>query len=87
MVDISNRDQVYAKARQLENEIGEVDILINNAAIVCCRPFWQLTDRNIISTYDVNIMSSYWTVKAFLPNMMKFNRGHIVTVGSITGKW
>lgn len=85
VVDISNREQVYEKAKLLENDIGNVDILINNAAIVCCRPFWQLPDRSIESTYDINIVSNYWTAKAFLPNMMKNNRGHICTVGSVTG--
>lgn len=85
IVDISDRDQVYERAAQTINEIGNVDILCNNAGVVCCRPFWDLPDRVIQNTYNINIISHYWTVKAFLPQMMQNNKGHIVTVGSVTG--
>lgn len=84
-VDISDRDMVYQTAEKLKEEVGHVDILVNNAGIVCCKPFWEIPDRMIESTYNVNIISHYWTVKAFLPEMMASNKGHIVTVGSVTG--
>uniref|UniRef100_A0A1A9ZN68 Uncharacterized protein n=1 Tax=Glossina pallidipes TaxID=7398 RepID=A0A1A9ZN68_GLOPL len=84
-VDISNREEVYRKAEQTISEVGHVDILVNNAAIVCCRPFWDLPDRVIQNTYNVNIIGHYWTVKAFLPYMMHRNNGHIVTISSVTG--
>lgn len=85
VVDISDREQVYEKAKQIKEEIGNVDILINNAGIVCCKPLWELSDRIIENTYNVNIISHYWTVKAFLPEMMEKNSGHIVTIGSVAG--
>lgn len=85
VVDISNRDEVYQRAAQTVSEVGHVDVLVNNAGIVCCKPFWDLPDRVIQNTYNINVISHYWTVKAFLPHMMQHNRGHIVTVGSVTG--
>ncbi|XP_017471425.1 PREDICTED: short-chain dehydrogenase/reductase family 16C member 6 [Rhagoletis zephyria] len=85
VVDISDREQVYERASQTINEVGNVEILCNNAGVVCCRPFWDLPDRVIQNTYNINIISHYWTVKAFLPHMMQNNLGHIVTVGSVTG--
>ena len=85
IVDLSDREQVYQCAAQTIAEVGPVDVLINNAGIVCCKPFWDLSDRVIQNTYNINILAHYWTVKAFLPDMMRNNRGHIVTVGSVTG--
>lgn len=85
VVDISNRDQVYERAEQVKQEIGQVEVLVNNAGIVCCKPFWDLPDKVIQNTYNINVISHYWTVRAFLPEMMRNNRGHIVTVGSVTG--
>ncbi|XP_064548557.1 short-chain dehydrogenase/reductase family 16C member 6 [Drosophila montana] len=85
VVDISDREQIYQRAAQVVEDVGHVDILINNAGIVCCKPFWELHDRVIQNTYNINIISHYWTAKAFLPHMMRQNRGHIVTVGSVTG--
>lgn len=60
MVDISNRDQVNETARRVKEEIGNVDILINNAGIVACKPLWELPDKAIENTYSVNILSHYW---------------------------
>lgn len=114
VVDISNRENVVEAAKTIKNEIGNVDILINNAGIVCCKPFWDLSEKIIENTYAVNILSHYWvslmwthmlphqeqstnfsisisdsirtqTAKAFLPEMMESNRGHIVTVASVAG--
>uniref|UniRef100_T1PJH0 Short chain dehydrogenase n=1 Tax=Musca domestica TaxID=7370 RepID=T1PJH0_MUSDO len=85
VVDISDRDEVYQKAAQVVTDVGHVDVLINNAGIVCCKPFWDLPERVIQNTYNINVISHYWTVKAFLPHMMQSNSGHIVTVGSVTG--
>ncbi|XP_055386383.1 short-chain dehydrogenase/reductase family 16C member 6 [Condylostylus longicornis] len=85
IVDISDKEQVYQSAQLLQNEIGAVNILVNNAAIVCCKPFWDLPDRVIENTYNINVISHYWTAKAFLPQMMERNDGHIVTIGSVTG--
>lgn len=85
VVDISRREEVYKNAERVVADVGNVDILVNNAGIVCCKPFWDLPDRVIENTYKINIISHYWTVKAFLPYMMQRNDGHIVTVGSVTG--
>lgn len=60
VVDISNRQNVYEAAKQLKIDVGNVDILINNAGIVCCKPLWDLPEKVIESTYNVNILSHYW---------------------------
>jgi len=36
-------------------------------------------------TFDVNTLAHFWTLKAFLPEMIKNKSGHIVTVSSIAG--
>jgi short-subunit dehydrogenase len=40
---------------------------------------------NLFSTINTNILSSFWTTKVFLPDMIKNNHGHIVTVASTLG--
>ncbi|XP_053672317.1 epidermal retinol dehydrogenase 2 [Anopheles nili] len=85
LVDISERERVYETAKKVQQEVGHVQVLINNAGIVACRTLWDLTDKAIESTYAVNILSHYWTTRAFLPEMMNINSGHIVTVGSVAG--
>lgn len=60
VVDISKRENVFEAAKTLKEEFGGVDILINNAGIVCCKPLWDLPEKVIENTYNVNILSHYW---------------------------
>lgn len=84
-VDLSDREMIYKYADIVKDEVGTVDILINNAGIVCGQPFLDIPDYMIEKTYKVNTLSCYWTAKAFLPTMIKHGSGHIVTIGSLTG--
>ena len=84
-VDVTDREAVYRAAAKVREEIGPVDILINNAGIVTCKTMLELPDPIIEKTFGVNILSHYWTIKSFLPDMIRQRRGHIVTVASVTG--
>lgn len=84
-VDVTERQIVYKYADILKADLGPVDILINNAGIVCGQTLLEIPDYMIEKTYKVNILAHYWTTKAFLPYMLKKGTGHIVTVGSLTG--
>lgn len=66
VVDISDRSKVYEAAIKVQEEVGNVDILINNAGIVTCRPFLELSDKAIETTYNVNILSHYWVSKTMI---------------------
>lgn len=66
VVDISKRENVVEAAKIIKDEIGNVDILINNAGIVCCKPFWDLSEKMIENTYAVNILSHYWVNSVFM---------------------
>jgi all-trans-retinol dehydrogenase (NAD+) len=83
--DVSDREFVYSTAGKVRNEVGKVDILINNAGVVSGRPFLECTDQQLGRTMEVNILAHFWTVKAFLPDMIRSNSGHIVTVASAGG--
>ncbi|XP_012258804.1 epidermal retinol dehydrogenase 2-like [Athalia rosae] len=83
--DLCDREDVYQKAALLRKEVGKVTILINNAGIVTGKKFLDTPDQMIIRTMDVNIMSHFWTVKAFLPGMMEDDKGHIVSIASLAG--
>jgi all-trans-retinol dehydrogenase (NAD+) len=83
--DVSKREEVYRVAGEVKAEFGLVDILVNNAGVVSGRPFLECTDDQCQKTMDVNVMAHFWTVRAFLPEMIKANSGHIVTIASAAG--
>ncbi len=83
--DVSDREMVYETASKVRGEVGKVDILINNAGVVSGRPFLECPDEHLKRTMAVNILAHFWTVKAFLPDMIRSNSGHIVTIASAAG--
>jgi len=84
-VDVSDRKAVYAAADRLLSDGGSVDILVNNAGVVAGKKLLDTPDEKIEKTLQVNTLSHFWTVKAFLPSMLARDSGHIVTVSSAAG--
>ena len=80
-IDITDRELVYSTAKK----VGKVDILINNAGIVTGKSILDCPDHLMQKTMDVNTTAHFWTIKAFLPEMIKNDSGHIVTVASMAG--
>ncbi|MEL3905774.1 MAG: SDR family oxidoreductase [Treponema sp.] len=83
--DITDRNQVYTRAKEVEETFGTLDILMNNAGVVTGKSLLEASDDDILLTMNVNTMALFWTVRAFLPAMMKKGRGHLVTLASAAG--
>ncbi|KAI5642090.1 short chain dehydrogenase domain-containing protein [Phthorimaea operculella] len=86
VVDLTNRDDIYRVAKRTSEEVGRVSILINNAGVVSGTYLLDTPDHLIQRTFDVNVLSHFWTVKAFLPQMIENSDGHIVTIASMAGQ-
>ncbi|XP_047480317.1 short-chain dehydrogenase/reductase family 16C member 6-like [Penaeus chinensis] len=84
-VDLCDRHAVYKAADRVKEEVGKVDILVNNAGIVTGKTFMESPDDHIVRTFQVNTLAHFWTVKAFLNDMMDSNKGHIVNIASMAG--
>jgi len=84
-VDLCDRKAIYKVADRVKAEVGKVDILVNNAGLVSAKPFLQVSDEDAERVMDVNVNAHFWTVKSFLPDMMKENSGHLVTIASAAG--
>lgn len=80
--DVSDRDDVYATAERVREEVGFVDVLVNNAGIVSGRGFLENPDESVERTFAVNTLALFWVTKAFLPAMVERDHGHVVTIVS-----
>jgi len=83
--DLSNKEMVYDLAKKVLEEIGPIDILVNNAGIVSGKSFLEISDEQIIKTFQVNALAHFWTVRAFLPKMIENRNGFIVNIVSAAG--
>jgi len=85
VVDVSSREAIYKAAKQLKSEVGAVNILINNAGIGDGSFLEETKDEYIEKMLKINTLAHFWTVKAFLPDMVRTGPGHIVTMASCAG--
>ncbi len=85
VVDVTEREQVYAAAERVKAAWGKVDILHNNAGVVKGGFFMDVEDEWHQKTMDVNFNAYMWTMKAFMPEMIAANDGHIINVASAAG--
>ncbi|XP_069834347.1 17-beta-hydroxysteroid dehydrogenase 13-like [Dendropsophus ebraccatus] len=85
VVDCSKREEISNAAEKVKQDVGDVNILINNAGVVFCADLLSLQDSQIQKIFEVNVLAHFWTTRAFLPSMMRKNHGHIVTIASSAG--
>lgn len=84
-VDISKKEEVYTAANAIRRDAGDITMLINNAGVVSGRALLDTPDHLIERSFNVNVLSHFWTTKAFLPSMLEKDHGHIVTIASLAG--
>lgn len=84
-VDVTDNAAVQRAAAETTEALGRVNVLINNAGVVSGAPFEDLTEQQIRRTFAVNVLSLFWTTKAFMPALKKQQRAAIVTVASAAG--
>uniref|UniRef100_A0A060TBY7 ARAD1D38368p n=1 Tax=Blastobotrys adeninivorans TaxID=409370 RepID=A0A060TBY7_BLAAD len=83
--DVSKKNQVDSIAATIENKIGPISVLINNAAINCPGPVITLNQKALERTLQVNVVANVHTIQAFVPGMITRGRGYIVTIASVLG--
>ena len=58
--DLIDKEDVYSTAKKVEEEVGHVTILINNAGILFVRTFLKCSDEELKKQVDVNTISHFW---------------------------
>lgn len=84
-VDISNFEDIIKTATLVTSQIGNIDVLINNAGIVVGKYFYEHTHQDISKSMAINADGIMHTTLAFLPNMMTQNTGAICNICSSAG--
>lgn len=83
--DVSDSAAVNEMVRRIENELGPVALLVNNAGI-SRQDLFQNVDDDLWNRYlAVNITGPRNTVRAVLPHMLHEKAGCIVNISSIWG--
>ena len=84
--DVSDRAQVNAMVRRVEEAFGPVSLLVNNAGIAGQALFQEITDELWHRYFSVNVDGAFHTIQAVLPHMLHEHSGCIINTSSIWGQ-
>lgn len=83
--DVSDRQAVLTMADTVEQEFGQVDIIVNNAGITCSAPFEEFDIAAFERIVQINFFGVVNCCYAFLPKLQALGQGHIVNMSSMLG--
>lgn len=84
--DVANMEAVNISVKQLQDELGFIDILINNAGVAYFGGFLELEPAKFEQTIQVNLMGVYYVTRAILPAMIEHKTGDIINISSTAGQ-
>ncbi|UTI66682.1 SDR family oxidoreductase [Paraconexibacter antarcticus] len=85
-LDVTSRASVRAFLDEVEDRLGPLDVLVNNAGIMLVgRPLWEEDDEAARRQYEVNVNGTLYGIKEAVPRFRARGHGHIVNVASGAG--
>ena len=87
VADVTDPKSVEKATSRIASELkGAPDILVNNAGIFSVAVAEETTTEQFVGMLNTNLVAPFLFVRAFLGEMKKNGRGHIVTIGSIADR-
>lgn len=83
-VDVTNEQDVNQLSEQILNDLGRVDVVINNAGITHIAEFLRSSKESFNDVMDVNFWGVVYSCRAFLPTLIK-SQGTLINISSIFG--
>lgn len=85
-LDVTDRASMDAFLAAAQEQLGPLDVLVNNAGIMPIGGFLEETDATAAKQFAVNVDGVLHGMKSAMPGMLERGRGHIVNVASAAGK-
>ncbi len=85
-LNVTDRASVERFLDEVEERLGPIDVLVNNAGIMPLGAFEAEDDATAQRQIDVNVNGVLYGMKAVLPRFRRRGRGHVVNIASTAGK-
>jgi NADP-dependent 3-hydroxy acid dehydrogenase YdfG len=85
-LDVTRRESFEGFLDQVEERLGSLDVLINNAGIMPLGRFVDEDDLTAQRMVDINVHGVMFGMKLAIPRMQRRGSGHIVNIASQAGK-
>jgi short-subunit dehydrogenase len=84
-MDVTDAADVDRVRAAVADEVGPIDVLVNNAGTVAGGPFLDVPLERHLQTYRVNTLGVVTVTHAFLPQMLARPSAHVVIIASAAG--
>jgi NADP-dependent 3-hydroxy acid dehydrogenase YdfG len=84
--DVGEEDQANAFVQRTHDELGRIDVLVNNAGVMLLGPIDGAPTEEWRRMVHVNVFGVLYCTHAALPLMRAQGGGHVVNVSSVGGR-
>lgn len=85
--DVRESSEIRSVVERVIKRYTRVDVLINNAGTAFCKPFLRMNEQEWRRVIDTNLTGTFLMTRAVLPYMLRRNRGVVVNISSIRGRY
>ncbi|HWK53458.1 MAG TPA: 3-oxoacyl-ACP reductase FabG [Hyphomicrobiales bacterium] len=85
VLDVASEESVAAVCKEVQDSLGTVEILVNNAGITRDNLLMRMKDEEWQAVIDTNLSSVFRMTRSLLRGMMKARWGRIVSISSVVG--
>ena len=85
-MDVTDVGSIEWAVKQAREEMGEIDVLINNAGISHMGPFEEMPEEQGRAIFETNFFGLIEITKAVVPMMREVGEGLILNIGSLGGR-
>ena len=86
-VDLADAKAVMDIASRIKAEVGTPDIIVNNAGAGKWRFVDETSPEEAVQMMALPYFAAFFVTRAFLPDMLKRNSGHIVNISSVGSRF
>lgn len=85
--DVTRQDSIDAAVAETVGAFGQIDILVNNAALFTAAPIVEIERADFTHVFETNVAGTLFTMQAVARHMIKAGiRGHIINMASQAGR-
>lgn len=85
LCDLSEPEQVTSAVERLRHTFGDIDVVVNNAAVMPAGVLHETSLADWDRTFAVNVRGAYLLCREIIPSMIERGSGSIIHMASVTG--
>ena len=85
-INIASQQSISTAFKKI-SKLGQIKVLVNNAAISQEKPFLKINEKDFNKMTNTNLKGVFFCIQKALPSMIDKRYGRIVNIASIGGQW